>query len=414
MLTLGGRCIESLIALTLFIFLSLAAKEIGKGITRLGLPLISGFLLTGVCAGPYVLGMLEAEAITPLRFIDEFALAFIALVAGAELELALVRSSLRLILAILLGLTSVVLLLGTVAYLLLADFIPFMQGLSGSAVLAVALIGATIMVARSPSSALAIIKELRARGPFTQTVLGVTVLMDAVVIILFAINVSLADVLIEGIGFRLSLIFYVAFEIALDVGLGILIGQILRVILAMPVIDYIKIGPILLTGYSIFILSAALHEVHLGPVPVGIFSEPLLVGLVAGFVVANYTRYRREFHKITADVAPWVFLFFFTLVGLSLELDVLAQTWGVVLILFFVRLLGIYLGCFAGRSVLGHCGDQNVIFSMTFIRGLSSNGAENRGKTSSLLDRLFILLKNKAHMDEGKAVPARVSKSPIG
>lgn len=345
----------------------MAAKELGKVGLRFGLPVISGVLLTGVCAGPYVLGMIGTEAIGPLRFIDEFALAFIAFAAGSELELAHVRRSLRTILSILLGQTFVVLSLGTIAYVLLADFIPFMRDMPRGAVLAVALIGATIMVARSPSSALAIIKEMRARGPFTQIILGITVLMDAVVIIVFTINVSLADVLIEGLGFHPALVFYLAFEIGLDIVLGILVGQVLRCILASSWRESIKVGLILLTGYGIMYVSAILHEVHLGPLPVGIFSEPLLIGLVAGFIVANYTRYRSEFHKIIGDAAPWVFLLFFSLVGLSLELDVLRHTWAVAVALLVVRLLGIYLGCFMGRFALGHSSNQNLILGMTSI-----------------------------------------------
>ena len=74
-----------------------------------------------------------------------------------------------------------------------------MEVLPQREVLAVAMLGATIMIARSPSSALAIIKELRAHGPFTHKVLGATVLMDAVVIIIFAISVSVADVLVKGL-----------------------------------------------------------------------------------------------------------------------------------------------------------------------------------------------------------------------
>lgn len=347
--------------------LAVAAKEIGKCSLWIGLPLISGFLLTGVLAGPYGLGMLGSEAIPHLRFIDEISLAFIAFAAGSELELSHVRNSLRTILAILLGLTFVVLSMGTVAYLLLADYIPFMRDMSSGAVLSVALIGGTIMVARSPSSALAIIKELRARGPFTQTVLGVTVLMDAVVIIVFTVNVSLADVLIKGIEFHFAFVWYLLFEVVLDVVLGLLIGQILRLVLALPFNTTVKTGLVLLTGYGLFYLSGILHETHLGPLPVGIFSEPLLIGLVAGFYVANYTRYRGELHKIIEDAAPWVFLAFFSLVGLSLQLDVLRHTWIVALAFLMVRLVGIYLGCYLGRLALGHKGGQNFIFGMTFI-----------------------------------------------
>ena len=63
--------------------MALAAKEIGKCSLRIGLPLISGFLLTGVLAGPYGLGMLEVEAIPHFSFIDEISLAFIAFAAGS-------------------------------------------------------------------------------------------------------------------------------------------------------------------------------------------------------------------------------------------------------------------------------------------------------------------------------------------
>ena len=332
-----------------------------------GLPLISGFLLTGVLAGPYGLGMLGIEAVPHFRFIDEIALAFIAFAAGSELELAHVRSSLRTILAILLGQTIVVLILGTIAYVLLADAMPFMQGMAPAAVLAIALIGATIMVARSPSSALAIIKEMRARGPFTQIILGITVLMDAVVIIIFTVNVSLADVVIEGVPFRFALVLFLIFEIVLDIVLGLLVAQILRLILALFRDAYLKTILVLLTGYGLFYLSHILRGVHIGPLPVGIFSEPLLIGLVAGFFVANYTRHRAELHKIIEEAAPWVFLAFFTLVGVSLEMDVLRHTWMVAVALLVVRLVGIYLGCFAGSRALGHGANQNLVLGMTSI-----------------------------------------------
>ena len=51
-----------------------------------------------------------------------------------------------------------------------------------------ALLIACLAVARSPSSAIAIIEELHAKGPFTTTVLTVTVLMDVVVVLLFALT----------------------------------------------------------------------------------------------------------------------------------------------------------------------------------------------------------------------------------
>lgn len=62
------------------------------------------------------------------------------------------------------------------------------------------LIGA-IMTARSPASAIAIVKELRAKGPFTRCFLGVTVVSDVVVLVLFAISVAFARGQCNGAGF---------------------------------------------------------------------------------------------------------------------------------------------------------------------------------------------------------------------
>lgn len=65
-----------LVALLLIV---LASREIGGWLRRTGLPLISGFLLCGVLAGPDVLGLLSTSAVERLRFVDQIALAFIGL-----------------------------------------------------------------------------------------------------------------------------------------------------------------------------------------------------------------------------------------------------------------------------------------------------------------------------------------------
>ena len=55
--------------------------------------------------------------------------------------------------------------LGCAAVFLLADYIPFMQEMEPLGRLAVAMLAGAILIARSPSSAIAVVNELRARGP---------------------------------------------------------------------------------------------------------------------------------------------------------------------------------------------------------------------------------------------------------
>ena len=351
---------------TSLLIIVFAAKQIGQVIARFKLPLITGFLLVGVIAGPFVLNIIEAESLPQLLFLDRMALAFIAFAAGAELEKRVIQGYLRSIVSLIGGLVISVLAIGISTFVLIQDRIPFMAPLPLSEVIAIALLGATIMIARSPASALAIIKELRARGPFTHKVLGATVLMDAVVIMIFAASVSFAQVLVKGADVNLGLLLFVAFEILFDLGLGVLVGGILRLIMLLPTRP-LKGALTLLLGMSVFWLSALLHSFHLFSLPIGLFSEPLLICLVAGFYVTNYSSFASEFQHLLEEMSPVIFLVFFTLVGLSLELAILGQAWQIVILLFAARLGAIFIGCFMGTAVARDSGPGNVLLGFGFI-----------------------------------------------
>ncbi|MCB9137587.1 MAG: cation:proton antiporter [Caldilineaceae bacterium] len=348
------------------IIIVLAARQMGGIFARLRLPLISGFLFAGILTGPFVLDFVHTESIGQLLPLDEMSLAFIAFAAGAELELKVIRGYLRSIVALIGGQVIAVMALGIGAFLLIQDRLSFMAGLPENEVMAIALLGATIMIARSPSSAIAIIKELRARGPFTHKVLGATVLMDAVVIVVFTASVSVAAALIEGVDFDVRLLLFVAFEILLDIGLGVLLGLLLRSVVRLPY-DWLKMAVILLLGLSIFLLSTLLHDFHPAGMPIAFFSEPLLICMVAGFYVTNFTARAAEFQHIIEEMAPAVFLLFFTLVGIELELDVIRLAWGFVLFLVVVRMVGIFIGAYLGLLTARDNSPGNALLGFGYL-----------------------------------------------
>ncbi|MEC7868597.1 MAG: cation:proton antiporter, partial [Candidatus Poribacteria bacterium] len=144
-----------LVALLIIVF---AAQKMGNLFSQLKLPLISGFLATGIIAGPFVLDFVHTDNIPQFLFLGQMALAYIGFAAGAELERQVIQGYFRSIVSIISGLVISVLAIGITAFILIQDKIPFMVSLPQKEVLAVAMLGATIMIARSPSSALAIIK----------------------------------------------------------------------------------------------------------------------------------------------------------------------------------------------------------------------------------------------------------------
>ena len=54
-----------------------------------------------------------------------------------------------------------------------------------------------VSIARSPSSAIAVVAEQRADGPFTQTMLGVTMVTDVLVILLFTAAAKLGETTLD-------------------------------------------------------------------------------------------------------------------------------------------------------------------------------------------------------------------------
>ncbi len=333
-----------LIFIISFGVVALASKEIGAFVARYNLPLISGFLFAGVLVGPYVLEIIPSEAIAKLRFVDEISLAFIAFAAGSELYIKELRSRFKSIAWVTTGLVLSTSILGSLAFFFLTEFIPFTQGMSVSSRIAVSVLVGAILVARSPSSAIAIVNELRAKGPFTQTTLGVTVIMDVVVIILFAFNSEIAGALLSNLSVNISFVVLLLAELALSVFLGYLLGRIIQFLLYQNLKGVYKGIILLLLGYSVFLSATLLRHYSYENFGAEILLEPLLICMIASFFVINWTPHRDQLIKILHDISPPIYIAFFTLTGASLALDVLGKTWQIAVALFLIRLLSIFIG----------------------------------------------------------------------
>ncbi|ADR35654.1 sodium/hydrogen exchanger [Oceanithermus profundus DSM 14977] len=354
---------EILVLVGGFFILALAANTIGQYVTRYNLPLISGFLFAGILIGPYVLGMITPEELERLRFVDEMALAFIAFAAGAELYLGEVRPRLRPIAVMTAVQTFTIALVGAWAAYHLFGFIP---DLGEPARRAVALMTGVVLVARSPSSTIAIINELRAKGPFTQLVLGVTVVTDVVVIVLFTLAYELALVWVHDRPLGLGFLLLLAVEIAASVALGYLLAAFFRRLMATRLHAWLKGAVVLAAGYGIFAVSHVLRATSDRFLHAPVTLEPLLIGMIASFLLVNYTGFRDEFSKILEDLGPAVYIAFFTLTGAGLALDVLGRAWPIALALFAARMVGIFSGSFLGallaREPLRHAAYSGLAF----------------------------------------------------
>lgn len=350
-----------------FGLITLSSRRIGQFFTVLRLPMITGYVFTGILAGPYLLGLIPAESGSMVDIVDGIALGFIAFSAGGELYLKELQTRMRSIRIVTAGLVISTFTLGSLAVFLLSDYVPFMWEMPVAGRLAVSLLAGAILVARSPSSAIAVIHELRAKGSFTQTALGVTVVMDVIVIVLFSVNSSIADGLLTGIGFKFDFVLLLLIEVFLSIGLAFVVWRILQLLLTRHVHPNFKIVGILGLGYGVFALSDFIREFTHAHFQQEVLLEPLLVCMIAGFLITNYGPYRDEFLTLLHKVGPAVYAVFFTLTGATLSLNVLTDIWAISLAVFAVRLGGIFIGSFVGGTLAGDPAAHNRISWMAYV-----------------------------------------------
>lgn len=275
----------------------------------------------------------------------------------------------------------------------LANRVEFLSGLTERHVVAVGSLLGTLSLARSPASALAVINECEASGPYCSHILSTTVLKDVIVVALFAINVEL--VAMSGLDFHRMVLesalgearggnetmtvtsaaagvarkLLVALKPATQwesphpimkllvpfarvvgavfagVVAGVLLGRVLKPTSMLARWKNIRVGVIACVAAAIFIASE-----HVG-------LEPLLVCVIAGLTASNrkHSTGEREREDLRAAVSvamPAVNLLFFTLAGASLRLENAFNSITIAVALVIVRLFALYCATAISARVL--------------------------------------------------------------
>ncbi|NOY70043.1 MAG: hypothetical protein GXP53_11270 [Deltaproteobacteria bacterium] len=324
-------------------FVLIAAYVTGQTVNAVKLPKLTGYILAGVLAGPFAIGFLTADAVDSLRLIDELALSIIALSAGAELNLASIRDRWRAIMIHIVLITVIVMACVFAFIYICAGWFDPVSGFTRPRLFVFALLISVVAVARSPSSTIALIKECQAAGPFTETVLSVTVVTDILVIILFTAALALAEPLLApGGGLETTSLLFLMAAIFISLCSGVLLG--------MAVCWYIeKAGHdlLLLIVFVAFVVARAsvwfngMMDVHAG---ISLHVEPLLICMSAGFFVQNFSSSGRILTTGLDRISLPVYVLFFSLAGASLNFHYLVAAWPFALCIVTVRGLGLAAG----------------------------------------------------------------------
>lgn len=343
-------------ALLTFGFLILAAYAAGEIAAQFKQPKMIGYLVAGVVAGPSVLGTVSSIAAAQLDAVSALAIALIAFLAGAELDLAELKArglALLRLTVVELGLAALA-LFGLA--LLLRPWIPFLSDTTTQRAVLFALLFALIAVMHSPAIVMAILTETRASGPAARATLAVVLLSEVVVVMLFSIVLGVAQRILPGTAAPSGGVWLVIWEIAGSFPVGAALGIGVASALRMVRDDRL-----------LFALLAALLGQQVAAL---LHVEVLLTLLVAGFVAVNVARRDDGValrHAMEGAAGP-VFVVFFALAGVAIDLRAAFALGLVVAPMVVARLLALRIGVRLGRRGL----DLSAVQERAVWQGLTA------------------------------------------
>lgn len=317
--------------LLLKISIILLIGAIGGRVARIfKLPNVSGYLVAGLFLGPSFFKFVSSQDVESFSIINELALALIAFSIGSEFVLKDMRKLGKSI--IIITLAEVV---GAVFIVFAVMYYIFNQPFAFSIVIA------SMSAATAPAATLLVIKQYKAHGPLTKTILPVVALDDVFGIIAFGIAMALATLTTGHEAFSLyKVISGPLIEIGGSILLGIVIG-VMFVFLSKKTSggDELQVITLVVIG-----LSTGLSNV------LGL--SPLLTCITIGTVLVNMKRSsKRVFNSINGFASP-VYVLFFTLAGASLDLSILLSVGVLGVAYVLARAAGKMFGAWAGAKAV--------------------------------------------------------------
>jgi len=330
----------------------------GKVAKRFKLPEVSGYLVFGLILGPSLMllfgggeGFITSIDQNTLKFISEIALAFIAFSIGSEFSISQMKKVGKKINTI----TMLEVIGVVIAVFLILFFIPkpepIMTGYQpfSSGNIAFGLILASMSAATAPAATLMVMRQYRAYGPLTKTVLPVTALDDIYGIVIFGFFISIAQMLTSTTSMPVWLMITKPF---IEVFGSIIIGMVLGFVLSKIVVKFDKIRDDMqvLSIIVVFLgigVSVLLNN-YFSQYNLGISS--LLINIMIGTMIANMVKKPQGVFNSINDFTTPFYVVFFTLAGASLNLGII-KTSVLVFILAVAYIIARGFGKYTGARV---------------------------------------------------------------
>ena len=320
---------------------------LGETARKVGLPRVSGYIVAGLILNPRITGLVSGAFVDSMGTVTDLSLAVLTFAIGGTLAFASLKDLGKKILFIAVGEAQLSALLVTVGCLATLPFLLHESAGFVATIVPLSVLLGTLASPTDPSATLAVVRQYRAKGMVTFSIMAAAALDDALGILNYSLGIMVAMILVTHHIAGVATILEPLLAIVGALAVGAVSGLAFRY------------APRWLRGESSGLQIALLIGV-LG-ICYGVASilhlDQLLATMAMGITVVNSTR-PQERHQVFVlleeSVEPVIFIVFFTVSGMLLDVQVLIRYLPVVLVFVFFRtvgkLAGAYLGARLGRA----------------------------------------------------------------
>ena len=317
---------NAIFSLGIILFTGLFAAKI---LHQFKFPAVTAYLLLGIIIGPHLLNLVAPGVINSSGLISNIVLSIIAFGLGQNFSREHFRKIGKSVLTI-----SILEAAGAWFLITLALFFILKQNFYLS------LLFGSIGAATAPAATVMVIREYRARGTFTNTLLGIVAIDDAWCLIIFSISLAIARAISLHLDVNiLRVIFHALVQIIGAFFLGGCFGGFLS-----------WLGRFVKTKADLLIITLGLIFFTTG-LSILLNLSVLLANMALGTVLVNLRKENYGFFEILHTVDTPLFLFFFVLAGANLEISLLPRIGVIAVVYFGFRILGKVAGASLGAHL---------------------------------------------------------------
>lgn len=337
---------------------------LGELVQRVRLPRITGYILAGIVLNPQLTPLVSNDFARHTDPVTDIALAFITFSVGGTLLWSRLKQMGKTILSITVCEAESAMLIMIAGFFLTALLLNhYGIGTLSASPLVLSLMLGVLAAPTDPSATLAVAHQYHAEGEVTSTIMGVAATDDVLGIINFSIGIALARMTATNEAFSVShSILLPLYEIVGALALGALFGFLFN-----KSTDWFRReseGELIVSVFALLALCYGSSRL--------LRADELLATMAMGCVVVNFnTHQERIFTMLERYQEELVFVFFFTLSSMHLDLAVMPAAAPYIALFVLLRTLGKTMGAYAGARFSGA---SETVRRFTFLGLLPQGG----------------------------------------